>query len=202
MKQLLAGYKDLFTLLSSYWGIYGGFRAVLLSPFFHLSLLITCFMGPLWLKARWIDLATDVIPNMLGFALGGYAILVVFGDERFIQIISGSPSSKKASPFMGINAAFLHFILIQLLALMAALVISNNPVSLIPVEWKICVYKQLPELKSALPYIKNSVHFIGSLLYVYAITLGLAAALAIFRVSRWFDTYQQKKKQASSSQNQ
>jgi hypothetical protein len=57
----------------------------------------------------------------LGFSLGGYALLVAVGDENFRALISGEDEDGEPSPYMEVNAAFVHFILMQLLSLIFAL---------------------------------------------------------------------------------
>ena len=77
--------------------------------------MLTALLWPIWLEGsiKWHELAIGIIPNILGFTLGGYAILLAFGNEKFMFLISGEFADKKPSPFLVLNGAFVHFIVIQ-----------------------------------------------------------------------------------------
>ncbi|HDV1994505.1 TPA: hypothetical protein RHX29_004600, partial [Escherichia coli] len=66
------------------------------------------------------------MPNLLGFSLGGFAMWIAIGDEAFKKIITGDEESENGeveySPYMSVNATFVHFILLQLLTIITALV--------------------------------------------------------------------------------
>lgn len=84
-----------------------------------------------------------------------------------MRLIAGPDDDENGepSPFMMINATFLHFIIIQVLGLIF---------SIISFAW---------DFKT------GTIAFIGSLLFLYAITSSLAAALAILKISAWYDEY-------------
>ena len=82
--------KGVFKSFFLYWRGYGGIIALLSSLYVWLSLVITliiainnCDQQNLW---EWYENVINIIPSILGFALGGYAILVGFGDEKFLSI--------------------------------------------------------------------------------------------------------------------
>lgn len=65
----------LFKWLNRYRRAYGGVLGMLQSPFFGLALLITALSYSLWLEPKWIEKAESLIPSLLGFSLGTYAII-------------------------------------------------------------------------------------------------------------------------------
>jgi hypothetical protein len=62
---------------------------------------------------------------MLGFSLGGMAIMLAFTSAETFEIISEGGSDD--SFFMVVIASFYHFILIQLMALIIAVYATANP---------------------------------------------------------------------------
>lgn len=160
-------YRDVARSLRFYWKIYGGASTLIRSPYLHVAAVMAAIiMVPIWdgtTETGWFEMCLTVIPNLLGFTLGGYAILLAFGDERFRRTISGPDPDGTPSPFMVVNAAFVHFIVIQAVSLLLALICKAW-------EWK-----------------TGLLAFIGSILFVYAIFTAVAAALAVLNLANWFD---------------
>jgi hypothetical protein len=168
-KEDLSPYKYVRESISRYWKIYGGWHALLCSPYFHLSIIISLICYPIWSTDHegwaWFNLCISVMPNLIGFTLGGYAMLLAFGNEKFRSLLAGSDDSGDASPFMKVNATFIHFILMQILSLLIAL---------IELAWSIKV---------------GVFAFIGFTIFLYALLTGIAAAFAILRLAGWFDDF-------------
>lgn len=162
-------YEGAISNLSLYWKSYGGSFSLICSPYFHVALLFTYIAHPFWTgssrKVTWYDLALTSLPNLLGFTLGGYAILLAFGDDRFRKIISGRRDGEACSPFIGINSTFIHFIIVQVIAIMSAVIGS---------AW------QIENGKFA---------FFGFLFFSYSIMTAVAAAMSVLRLSHWFDIW-------------
>jgi hypothetical protein len=168
-KKDLSPYKYVGESICRYWEIYGGWHALLCSPYFHFSFIISLICYPVWTAEHegwaWFNLCISVIPNLVGFTLGGYAMILAFGNEKFRSLIAGPDDNGDASPFMKVNATFIHFILMQMLSLLIAL---------IEIGWSI----------------KTGVFaFIGFTVFIYALLTGIAAAFAILRLARWFDDF-------------
>jgi len=169
-KKLQDQYKGVFENLRLYWKLYGGSKSLIASPYLHLALLISFACKPVWNVDHeawaWFDICNSVLPNILGFTLGGYAILLAFGSSKFMEVIAGDdPDEDGDSPFMTINATFLHFIIIQAIALIF---------SIIALAWN---------------YSTGPVAFIGFFLFSYALTISIAAAFAILRLAKWYDNF-------------
>lgn len=180
-------YKGIYQELKKYWQGYGGLPALIGSPFFHLAIIITAFSYPLWFNSEWWVTVTSIIPGLLGFTLGGFAIWLAIGDGQFKELLAGS-TEKTLSPFIKLNYAFLHFVIVQIIALIFALSIKGF--SAWGLFWS-----------SEAVFIVGG---IGYLLFIYAILSSFATVLAILRYARWYDEFIAKLKNEklnSMSQN-
>ena len=123
--EIREAYKFLLQQWVAYWRAYGGFRSLIKSPYLHISIVLSLVCWPVWLRGyetwSWFDLAISVIPNLLGFSLGGYAILLAFGNDQFLKLIAGTEEGESVSPYIEVNAAFIHFIFMQIISLVTAL---------------------------------------------------------------------------------
>jgi hypothetical protein len=193
---MLGGYGNVVTTLSRYWAAYGGLPVLLRSPYLHLSLLVTLLCWNQWTNANWWESPLSALPNVLGFSLGGYAILIGFGDEKFKSIISGSRKEWSHSPFIGVSAAFMHFIIVQLLALILALVAKAL---YFPLDSSSLFFRVLPQAVwfRLIDLTQPIFWMLGYLMFVYSLFVALAAALNVFRLSNWFDDYATKMREAA-----
>jgi len=174
IKEFVDPYRHVGKSICIYWKLYGGKTALLHSPYVHFSIIVSLCCYPIWatgsIETAWYSFCLSIIPNLLGFTLGGYAILLAFGNERFLALLAESDDDNEKSPYMGVNATFIHFILVQTLSLFIALIES---------VW--CI--------------KAGVFaFIGFTLFLYALSTSIAAALSILRLARWFDVFLRKTK--------
>ena len=147
-----------------YWKLYGGARALATSPYIYLSIFLTAGLYRFWLKENqgeriWAQTSIDIIPSMLGFSMGGMAIMLAFSNTKIFLTVS--EEGKPHSYFMKIIANFFHFIIIQSFSLILALfskVYSNNILSAF-----------------------------GFFTLIYSITLGLAMAGQLLSTARIFN---------------
>lgn len=152
-----------------YWKLYKETGSMVRSPYFHLAVLLSFFLFP-WLgcgysKTTWADLALGIFPNLMGFTLGGYALLVGFSDKTFMRKICGPEEGKIASPYMELNAMFVHFILMQGLALLFAY------------------------LAKATEIVGGPLALLGAGISIYALLLALSATLTVMRFAEAYDKY-------------
>ena len=173
-KRILNNYqKSIFNSFALYWKVYGGIHALIKSAYLHLALLITFLLLPLWWHMEiserivcWYTLCINIIPNILGFTLGGYAIFLAFGDKQFLKIIAEtSENPNEITPFLKVNGAFIHFIIVQCCSLILA-IIGNT--------WK-------------LQY--GLIAILGVLLLIYSLLTALAAAFALLNLGNWYNRY-------------
>jgi len=111
--------------LSRYWGLYGGWKALFRSPYLYLGLVITVLSAPFWLKdgedgPPWAQTAVEIIPSLLGFSMGGMTIMLAFSNAAIFTTLT--QKGKHDSLFLKVTANFFHFILVQTLAVVLALI--------------------------------------------------------------------------------
>jgi len=191
---MFESYKDLVRLFKIHIGIYGGVKALIISPFLHISLLLTFILYPLWIVEKWWDIVIAILPNLIGFSLGGFAILLAIGGSKFLSLISGEENKEKHSPFMGMSSSLFHFIFIQILALIAAILCKGLYVE-VPSFLKYLIGLLNIPLKTYIGLSQNVFWFLGFLLFMYSIISAIAVAFTIFRLTRWFDLFATKEKQ-------
>src|ERR1035437_3917058 len=105
-------YKGVLNISRDYWASYGGWKALIFSPYLHCAVLISILAYGLSDARRWSELAISILPNVLGFSVGGYAILMSFGGEKFLTLLAKVESDGVAA-LKGVSAAFVHFVLVQ-----------------------------------------------------------------------------------------
>lgn len=193
MYKIAYQYKGVYDVFSRYWSAYGGWEAIIKSPYFHLSIILTAISYGTWTGCNWFELPISVLPSIIGFSLGGYAIWLALGDEKFKAAISGKTSNGKESPFIIVNATFVHFISLQILALVFALTAKSFPIFNISISWQQAFVDFGPWLCELLIAIKYIGSMLGYLLFIYAILSALAATMAIFRIAGWLEIHHQKK---------
>ena len=185
-------YSYLRDVLLSYWKSYGGTKTFLCSPYLHITILLSLLMWPVWTQPNWWELVISILPSVVGFSLGGYAIFTAFGNEDFKYAISGTDANakkiKKYSPFIQANASFLHFIIVQLIALILAVLAQARIFHSLPNPMKDVIEEALT-IKGffVIDAMSQLLWFFSFSLFVYALSLAFAATFAIFRMALWFD---------------
>jgi hypothetical protein len=115
----------MFALLTKYWDSYGGWKAILTSPFTWLSLVITLLSHTFWSVEKWIDTPIGILPNLLGFNLASYSIWLAFGNQKLNRILSKVKEGNTYSKYMEINTSFIHFILVQIICLILSISVKT-----------------------------------------------------------------------------
>lgn len=170
-------YSGVGKIFALYWRCYGGWSSLLKSPYLHISVALAIVCFPLWVQSGWWNLVISVIPSILGFSLGGFAIFLAIGDARFRALTAGSTKrngAERCSPFMSMNATFVHFIVLQFFSLILAIVSSAIP-------W--------PDGCMVLRLLVWVIWFFAFLIFVYAVVSALAAAMVIFRNADLYDRF-------------
>ncbi|WP_160117021.1 hypothetical protein [Acinetobacter chinensis] len=183
--------KKTETSISIYWNAYGGWKALWSSIYLKISIVITFLCSQAWHSDNWISDAITALPSLLGFSLGGYAVWLSIGDERLKKILYVNKDSSKPTAYMKVNAAFVHFIFLQIICLLYLYLLKFNSVPIIlkyfESDW--IFSNEFYFLKSILTDFFNA---LGFFLFVYAILSMLAAVFAIFRIARWTDRLNSK----------
>lgn len=175
-------YEGVSQIFGRYWEAYGGRRALLRSPYLHLAFILLAVTYPIWSAPEWWDQVISVVPNLLGFTLGGFAMFLGFGDEKFRALLAEPDEDDPDAPslYVGLCATFVHFIVVQVAALAFALVAKAW---WFPFPWPAPILEILPVLN----LIGGAVGF-G--LFLYAITSAVAATMHVFRMATWYEQHQ------------
>ncbi len=175
-------YNGVAVIFKRYWDAYGGCRALYCSPYLHLAILLLFFTTHYWWSQEWWNQVLSIIPNLLGFTLGGFAIFIGFGDEKFRSLLAqtDSTNTKNITVYVSLCSTFVHFIIVQMLALLYAIVIQSIQFPII-----------LPKNLNCIIFFSSKLFsFIGYGLFLYALTSMLAATMHIFRIAFLFSEHQ------------
>ena len=177
--KLPESYAGMGKAISRYWADYGGWSDFVRSPLFHLSVLIAAGSYNIWTKEHWTDLPLSLLPNLLGFSLGAYALIFSLAGEKLLAALNVEPPDGRPTLLRIINATFLHFILVQtfaiIFALMSRATIVTDAVGLIPIDSIAITKIQCLMTKTAGAF--------GYWLTIYAVVLLIGAAIAAYRLA-------------------
>jgi hypothetical protein len=123
---------------TGYWRVYGGLASFFSSIYVWIAFSITIVSKEIWLPVKyedpaWISLVFSVAPSLLGFALGGMAIMLAFSGGLFLNAIR--EGGRHDSFFMKMIASFFHFVLTLTTAIIVGFFCKLNwlPVPLLSV---------------------------------------------------------------------
>jgi flagellar biosynthesis protein FliQ len=150
---------------SIYWKHYGGFISIVKSPYFLISLIIAIIMTIFGDNCEWSNNTLSILPNLLGFAIGAYAIIFTLGNSDFLKFLAKNDNNGQ-NLYLSINATFVHFVFVQVVALIYALFFGETNIAN-----------------------KIIIVFFGRLLLIYAILTALASTLALLKMSQWYQNY-------------
>lgn len=145
-----------------YWSAYGGSKALFKSPYLWIAIIFSLITYPAWLELDkegsrvWAQLPLSILPNILGFSMGGMAIMLAFSGSKILICIT--EEGKDNSYFICIVAAFYHFIIVQTIAIFLGLFCR--------------VYSWWP------------MSFLGYASMCYAVLVAMATAAQIFNTAR------------------
>ena len=170
------------SIIHYYFSAYGGWKAIFRSKYFWFSIVFTAILYPYWHINEWWNDVLDIIPNLLGFTLGGYAMMLAFGNEKFQKILSKINDGDDYSAFTDLNVAFVHFIVLQTLSILLALMCK-------------AYYFTIPSSSSF--YSLSEYLFIVAVpwygfcyfLFVYSIVSTFAATFAILRLMKMYQYF-------------
>ncbi len=72
----------------------------------------------------WTNQILTIFPNLLGFNLGGYALIIGFGNTDLIQALTKKRKDKKTSIFQKLSGVFAFTLMLQSLAFALAFIIN------------------------------------------------------------------------------
>lgn len=181
-------YKGVFRIFGRYWSAYGGISAFIKSPYLHMALVLLALTYKTWTQVNWWDISIAVLPNLLGFTLGGFAVFLAFGDDKFRELLIQNDEDESeddgavsgSSLYVELCATFVHFILVQISAFLTAIVAKSLN---FPYEWCPCFKEFANNLTIAF-------WGLGFLLFLYSMTSIIAATMHLFRTATWYEMHQ------------
>jgi hypothetical protein len=179
-------YNGVFTIFDRYWRAYGGRQALLRSPYLHVALLLLIVTSHYWLYEKWWEQPLSILPNLLGFSLGGLAMFLSFGNEKFRSELTVVKDVTTVSPYLALCSTFVHFIVLQLLALISALIARSFDF----------VFDWPQSIRQLVTFATAGFYGVGYLLFLYSVISMLAATMAVFRICTWYEIHQRVEKSA------
>lgn len=167
-------YRFFLNDISDYILYFGSLKDILYTPYFHFAVIVSVFVSILSpCNNEWSNIALGVLPSILGFSVGGYAIIITFGDDEFRRFLANTKTQDGKSILLVINGAFIHFIASQTLAIFLAYIVKSTN-------------------------IKNIyLNFLLSIPFAYSLFFCVAIAFEIKTISKWYKKFlDERKKQA------
>ena len=164
--KIVEEYKFLSKDISDYFIYFGPIRDILYTPYFHLAVITALFIS-LFSQCPngWSSIALSVLPNILGFSVGGYAIIITFGDDEFRKFLAKTTTNDGKSILLVINGAFMHFIISQTLAIFLAYI------------------------NQSLAITNFMLNFLMSIPFPYALFFCIAITFEIKTISKWYKKF-------------
>jgi hypothetical protein len=178
-------YRDFSEIVGRYWQAYGGLREVGRSPFLHAAMAATLLTAGNWWSGQWYTTAISVLPNLLGFGVTGYAIWIGWGDQEFRRALVDLPMRPGVSAYVQVSATFAHFTLVQVLALVWALLFAALDYVVDPSGGMAAALAKFGLPHTAFAALRPFGSCVGYLLFIYAILVALEATFALFRLATW-----------------
>jgi hypothetical protein len=152
---------------------YGGWRSLLSSGYFRLSLLIAAGFWPLYGSGKWAEFTVGIIPVVLGLTLAGAAILTTIGGDAFRERLAQvQGTGGQEAPILELLSNFIFAMMVQLCALVFALLFQAKPFE---ASWLEVVDVDT----AAAGWVNFVAGAFGSLLLIYGILLILGAAFTV-----------------------
>jgi hypothetical protein len=181
-------YRGVREIFSAYWSAYGGTRELVRSPYLHASFVILLISWSAWNEPMWWQTVISVMPNIIGFSIGGFAVWLGFGDEDFRGLLIETDNQGGISAYETVNASFVHFILLEIGALLAALVAGALYFEPRADAWMVLLLVKVGLDPDRCVGIATFVGWgFAYWLFLYSLTTAVAATMNVFRVTRIFE---------------
>lgn len=165
--------------LKRYFSAYGGWSAIFGSPLFWIAAAITGISYSLWWTEAWVSVSQSLLPGLLGFSLGTYAILFSLITNRLKKTLRDLKITSGFSYLDMVNATFFHFIFVQVIALLWAFIFSGSALHDI---FHLDIVQNWLSL-DIFYVLQKTGSCIGFFLLIYSLTLVVGSALAVYRLA-------------------
>lgn len=172
--------------IKQYWKSYGGLKAMFGSPYLHVSLFILLCTFGFWSDDKWWNQSLSILPNLLGFTLGGFAIFLSLGSDEFRSLLASNDEVEESfdkSSYMIVVSAFIHFVVIQIFALIISIIANASQHTTKPD----CISNNINNLLSVI------LGAFGYGFFLYSLVLSLSVCFAIYRLASLFSKIENDK---------
>lgn len=168
-------YAGVAKIIRRYWRAYGGAHAFFSSPYLHAAILLTVVLYPYWTEQPWWNLSLSVTPILLSATfIGAIFLLTSLGSNHFLEAVLQQGTESSPSLYMQVSATYTHFVVVQAVTLLGALIVQAISRIFAPEGWS-----------STILFLIGS--GLGFGLFLYSILTVVAAALGVFRLASWRD---------------
>lgn len=188
MKGSLLQYKAIYSALREVWASYGGCSALFGSPFLHLSILFSLLSFGTWRSGDWWDLGLGVVPAILGFAIGTFAIFVALGDEKFREMLAKGGKLRVKS-VRDIYVSFVFLITLQAIAVLFCMLAASRPLVSIFDLVRLQEIDIPPMILESGKIISIFCRFLGFTLVVYSVLSVIPMTLSVLRMGSLYLGY-------------
>lgn len=177
------------TSISEVFRDYGGFIKFIKSKYLWAAALLLVPTYSSWSKPGWWDVVLTVTPSLLGFTIGGFALILAFGDEKFRSLVARAGKDEGVGVLEELIATFLIFIVVQSVGLIAAICCKGL--------WESSIVIWYP------PIWLGAIAWAGSyLIFLYGLMMTIAAARWIHMLGKTYATYVAYKPQDKNDKSQ
>jgi hypothetical protein len=172
---------------SLYWRQYGGIQALIRSPYLWTALAITMVLSPLWAAPGWWDDVIAIVPSLIGLSLAAYAMFLAFGNERFLKIVTNPVKAEtglRPSVYTTTSSAFVHFIVVQSVALGMALASKGWHMPVHPMLSR-CLFT-IGVSDEVFATATRVFWLLAFWAFTYGVLCGVAATMRVYMLSRWY----------------
>ncbi len=159
------------TTLFDIYKSYGGFKAFVLSPYLWLSLFFTgIFFAGINQNEDWFSLPIKTIPPLTGFTFASFSLLFAIIDEDNRLILSQPDTDFGGrKPILIVVSKIVHSVMMQLCALVAALLLHTKPIV-------------LNVSQETIDMINSVATGFALFLFIYGLLLVVSVALTLFQL--------------------
>ncbi len=116
--------------LLDYWKVYGGWHALIRSPWLWAAAILTAFLyRTAGAEERWAGTAVSILPSTLGFSVSAAAILLAFPSTSAFKFFK--ENGRYDSYYMGIAATITHYSMVQLTSIILIVISQSTNIAFI-----------------------------------------------------------------------
>jgi len=179
-------FRSVYDDFRSYWKVYGGASGVVFSPYFWASILLSLVCLPICLEPKWWEIPKNILPSLIGYSIAGFSLWLSFGSDSFKKAFA-SKKRNGHSYYLGVTTTFFHFVLVQIIALLLAIIAEAKPLLAMSRCWPVVPTSWIPVFRHIWPYATRIGWFLSFWCFLYSLLLCLAALLALYKVTKIYD---------------